>query len=116
MGEIVVSVNIFQEMALFQIPHARGRPARVQCVGCLLYTSVTPSATVLQEGDTYDMAGVRVRILDENGSPAVYAQLPRTCAGTGAAALVGPAAATAEGGMGGTYLRTVGQTGTARCV
>ena len=31
----------------------------------------------------------------------------------GAAALVGPAAATAEGGMGGTYLRTVGQTGTA---
>ena len=33
MGEIVVGVNILQEMALFQIPHARGRPARVQCVG-----------------------------------------------------------------------------------
>ena len=49
----------------------------------------------------------------ENGSPAVYAQLPLTFAVTGAAALVGPAAATAEGGMGGAYLRTVGQTGTA---
>ena len=78
-----------------------------------LHLEVTPSATVLQEGDTYDMAGVRVRILDENGSPVVYAQLPLTFTVTGAAVLVGPAAATAEGGMGGAYLRTVGQTGTA---
>ena len=83
------------------------------CPSHRLHLEVTPSATVLQEGDTYDMAGVRVRILDENGSPAVYAQLPLTFAVTGAAVLVGPAAATAEGGMGGTYLRTVGQTGTA---
>lgn len=44
---------------------------------------------------------------------AAHGQLPLTFAVTGAAALVGPAAATAEGGMGGTYLRTVGQTGTA---
>ena len=36
MGEIVVGVNILQEMALFQIPHTRGRPARVQCVGDLV--------------------------------------------------------------------------------
>lgn len=83
------------------------------CPSHRLHLEVTPSATVLQEGDTYDMAGVRVRILDENGSPAIYAQLPLTFAVTGAAVLVGPAAATAEGGMGGTYLRTVGQTGTA---
>ena len=83
------------------------------CPSHRLHLEVAPSATVLQEGDTYDMAGVRVRILDENGSPAVYAQLPLTFAVTGAAVLVGPAAATAEGGMGGTYLRTVGQTGTA---
>ena len=83
------------------------------CPSHRLHLEVTPSATVLQEDDTYDMAGVRVRILDENGSPAVYAQLPLTFAVTGAAMLVGPAAATAEGGMGGTYLRTVGQIGTA---
>ena len=83
------------------------------CPSHRLHLEVTPSATVLQEGDTYDMAGVRVRIIDENGSPAVYAQLPLTFAATGAAVLGGPAAATAEGGMGGTYLRTVGQTGTA---
>ena len=59
------------------------------------------------------MAAVRVRILDENGSPAVYAQLPLQFTVNGAAALVGPAIATAEGGMGGTYIRTIGQTGTA---
>ena len=59
------------------------------------------------------MAAVRVRILDENGSPAAYAQLPLQFAASGAAALVGPAIATAEGGMGGTYIRTIGQTGTA---
>ena len=59
------------------------------CPSHRLHLEVTPSATVLQEGDTYDMAGVRVRILDENGSPAIYAQLPLTFAVTGAAALVG---------------------------
>ena len=56
---------------------------------------------------------MRVRILDETGSPAAYAQLPLQFAASGAAALVGPSIATAEGGMGGTYIRTIGQTGTA---
>ena len=36
MGEIVVGVNILQKVAFFQIPYARGRPARVQCVGNLV--------------------------------------------------------------------------------
>ena len=83
------------------------------CPSRKLHLEVTPSATTLREGDTYDMAAVRVRILDENGSPAVYAQLPLQFTVNGAAALVGPAVATAEGGMGGTYIRTIGQTGTA---
>lgn len=83
------------------------------CPSRKLHLEVTPSAHALREGDTYDMAAVRVRILDENGSPAVYAQLPLQFAASGAAALVGPSIATAEGGMGGTYIRTIGQTGTA---
>ena len=83
------------------------------CPSCKLHLEVTPSAHALREGDTYDMAAVRVRILDENGSPAAYAQLPLQFAASGAAALVGPSIATAEGGMGGTYIRTIGQTGTA---
>ena len=46
------------------------------CPSAKLHLEVTPSHTELTEGDTYDMAAVRVRILDEYGSPAPYAQLP----------------------------------------
>ena len=83
------------------------------CPGTKLHLEVTPSHTELTEGDTYDMAAVRVRILDEYVSPAPYAQLPVTFRLEGAAELVGPETVTAEGGMTGTYVRTTGQTGTA---
>ena len=79
-----------------------------------LHLEVTPSSVRLTEGDTYDMASVRIRILDENGNPAPYAQLPVRLALEGDAKLVGPAVVTAEGGMTGTYLRTVGRAGQAK--
>ena len=78
-----------------------------------LHLEVTPSQTKLQEGDVYDMAAVRIRVLDEFGNPAVYAQLPVTLELTGEAELVGPKVITAEGGMCGTYIRTTGNTGSA---
>ncbi len=84
------------------------------CPNTELRMEVTPSATVLHEGDTYDMAAVRIRITDGNGITAAYAQLPVRLELTGAAELAGPDVVTAEGGMCGTYIRTVGQTGTAR--
>ena len=65
------------------------------------------------EGDTYDMAAVRLRILDSNGNIAPYAQLPLLLEVRGAAELVGPEAVTAEGGMAGTYIRTAGEAGQA---
>ena len=71
------------------------------------------SSAVLREGDRYDMAAVRVRIVDEYGNPAPYAQLPLHFSVAGAAELVGPADATAEGGMGGCYIRTNGRAGKA---
>ena len=73
-----------------------------------------PSHRQLQEGDTYDMAAVRIRIVDEFGNVAPYAQLPVIFSLEGAAELVGPKAVTAEGGTCGTYIRTVGKTGTAK--
>ena len=54
-----------------------------------------------------------MRIMDENGTPAPYAQFPVQFAVEGSAALVGPQTAVAEGGMTGTYLRTVGTAGEA---
>ena len=81
-----------------------------------LRLELLPSHTVLQEGDTYDMAAVRIRIADEFGNVAPYAQLPVILSVEGVAELVGPKAVTAEGGMCGTYIRTVGKTGTARLI
>jgi len=59
---------------------------------------------------------VRIRIMDEFGNVAPYAQLPVIFSVEGPAELVGPKAVTAQGGMCGTYIRTIGKTGIARLV
>ena len=82
--------------------------------GTCLRLEVLPSHRDLREGASYDMAAVRVRITDEFGNVTPYAQLPVTFRLEGDAALVGPETATAEGGMCGTYVRTLGRFGTAR--
>ncbi len=79
-----------------------------------LRLEVTPSAACLEEKASYDMAAVRIRILDENGCLAPYAQLPVLLQLEGDAELVGPNAVTAEGGMCGTYIRTAGKPGKAK--
>jgi len=81
--------------------------------GRMLRLEVKTGSTCLKEGDCYDMAAVRVRILDENGSLAAYSQLPVSFTLTGNAELIGPSTVTAEGGMCGTYLRTAGESGAA---
>ena len=82
-----------------------------KCPSHKLHLEVRASHTELTEGEVYDMAAVRVRILDEFGNLAPYAQLPVSFQVTGEAALVGPAVVTAEGGSCGTYLRTLGRGG-----
>ena len=78
-----------------------------------LHLEVRASHTALKEKDSYDMAAVRVCILDENGNPAPYTQLPVTFALSGELELVGPSVVTAEGGMCGAYVRTRGKAGPA---
>ncbi|MBR1456869.1 MAG: glycoside hydrolase family 2 protein [Oscillospiraceae bacterium] len=84
-----------------------------RCPGTRLHLEVRTSRTELTEGDCYDMAAVRVRVLDEFGNLAPYAQLPVRFTVGGPVELVGPDVVTAEGGMCGAYLRTTGQTGAA---
>ena len=84
------------------------------CPSAKLHLEVTASATELREGNTYDMASVRIRILDEYGNIAPYAQIPVRLHMEGAAELVGPDVTCAEGGMTGTYIKTVGKPGAAR--
>ena len=57
------------------------------------------------------MAAVRVRILDEYGAVASYAQLPVELHAEGDIALAGTDTVTAEGGMCGTYVRSLGRAG-----
>ena len=98
-----------------EIPQNCGNVARTcAATGSRLHLEVTPSHTSLREGATYDMASVRIRILDDHGNVAPYAQLPIRLKLEGSAELVGPDVAVAEGGMTGTYIRTVGQSGIAK--
>ena len=84
--------------------------------GKRLHLEVTPSSLTLTEKQSWDAAAVRIRIADEQGSTASYAQLPVTLTVSGDAELIGPAVVTAEGGMCGTYVRSIGRTGRARLV
>ena len=81
--------------------------------GTKLHIEAKPSHTELSEGEVYDLAAVRIRLLDEYGNLAPYAQLPVTLTLSGNAELVGPSAVTLEGGSCGTYIRTTGDRGEA---
>jgi len=85
----------------------------VCCPSAKLHLEVKASALSLTEGSTYDMASVRVRILDENNRIAPFAQLPVQFRLEGDLELVGPDTAAAEGGMCGCYVRTLGRNGSA---
>ncbi len=78
-----------------------------------LRIQAVPSSTELREGDTWDMAAVRIRIVDCDGNICPYTQLPVRLDLEGDAELIGPDMVTAEGGMCGTYIRTVGRAGRA---
>ena len=88
--------------------------SKTYCPTAQLHLEVTPSTTNLQEKDSYDVAAVRIRVLDANGNIAPYAQIPVRLTLEGEAELIGPDVVTAEGGMCGTYIRTTGNIGTAK--
>ncbi len=69
--------------------------------------------TALKEGITYDVAAVRIRAADEYGNVLAYFQEPVMLETKGPIALVGPAVISLRGGMGGTYVKTTGESGTA---
>ena len=87
--------------------------SRTLCPGKQLHIEARCSHTRLKEGDTYDMAAVRVRLLDEWNNTASYAQLPVHFEASGVLELAGPEWATAEGGMTGCYVKTTGRAGKA---
>ena len=85
--------------------------SQTRAPGKKLRIEARPSHTSLTEGASYDMAAVRIRLLDEWGNVASYAQLPLHFAVSGPIQLAGPGWAAAEGGMGGCYIKTTGESG-----
>ena len=76
-----------------------------------MHLDVKVSSTALAEGGSYDMALVRVRILNEYGNVQNYVQLPVSFECEGAIELEGPKVSTAEGGMTGCIVKTKGEKG-----
>lgn len=71
-----------------------------------------PDTTSLMEEDTYDVVAVRFRAVDEWGNLLHYYQEPIVLKAEGAVEILGPKVISLKGGMGGTYIRTVGRSGT----
>lgn len=82
-----------------------------RCPGQELHLEVKVSSLKLREGDRYDMAAVRIRVLDEHDCLAPYAQLPISLTCEGAVELAGPSLICAEGGSTGCYVKTTGVPG-----
>ena len=74
---------------------------------------VQVSHTDLVEGDTYDVAAVRLRALSQDGAVLPYYQEPLSLSVSGPIALIGPDVVSPRGGMCGTFVKTTGETGEA---
>lgn len=67
----------------------------------------------LEEKETYDVTAVRIRALDQNGNLLPYFNEPVLLKTEGPVRIIGPSAVSLKGGMGGTYLKTIGEEGEA---
>lgn len=67
--------------------------------------------TVLQEETTYDVAAVRIEAVDQNGNLLNFYNEPLQFEVTGPIELIGASVVSLQGGMGGTYVKTTGESG-----
>ena len=67
----------------------------------------------LHEKDTYDVASIRIQVKDTYGNISTYLNAPLSLELKGNAELVGPNVISLQGGMTGTYIKTIGLSGPA---
>lgn len=72
--------------------------------------------TQLIEDHTYDVASIRIKATDENGNVLCFYQEPLSLKVEGDIALIGPKEISLKGGMGGTYIKTIGKEGKGRLI
>jgi beta-galactosidase len=85
---------------------------RIKAPSSMAKLLLEPDSTSLIEEETYDVAAIRIRTVDELGNLLSYYQEPIVLKTEGAIELVGPKVISLKGGMGGTYIRTLGRDGT----
>ena len=72
---------------------------------------LNPSHTNLAERHTYDAAAVRIEARSDSGNLLPFYQEPVQLTVTGDIALIGPSVVSLKGGMGGTYVKSLGREG-----
>ena len=70
--------------------------------------------TSLSEDATYDVATVRIEAVDENGNRLYYCNAPVQFETEGEVELIGPEVVAFIGGATGTYVKTIGKTGSGK--
>ncbi|MDD3339025.1 MAG: glycoside hydrolase family 2 TIM barrel-domain containing protein [Lachnospiraceae bacterium] len=73
---------------------------------------VRTDTNTLTEGDTWDMATIRIRAVDDNHNVLPYSNRAISMRVDGPLALIGPEHVALTGGAAGTYVKTTGETGT----
>ena len=72
---------------------------------------LNPSHTQLVEGSTYDVSALRIEARSDSGNLLPFYQEPVQLSVTGDIALIGPSVISLKGGMGGTYVKSLGREG-----
>lgn len=75
---------------------------------------VVADRTTLTEANSYDVACVRIRAVDEHGNVLPFYNEPVQLSVEGEGELIGPNLIALSGGMSGTYVKTTGKSGTIR--
>lgn len=79
-----------------------------------MHLEIAVSSSTLTENNSYDMAVIRIRALDENGNLLPYSNEAIKISVEGALGIIGPDMITLRGGMTGFYVKTVGEKGMAK--
>ncbi|BBF45134.1 beta-galactosidase [Lachnospiraceae bacterium KM106-2] len=77
------------------------------------YLETVVSSHILKEENSYDVAEIRIRVVDDNGNPVTYCQDALSLSVSEGLEIIGPKAVPLQGGMCGTYVKTVGKKGKA---
>lgn len=70
--------------------------------------------SIMTEKNTYDVASVRIKMVDDEGNLLPYYNDPITFKVDGEIEIIGPNVISLMGGMGGTYIKTIGKKGSGK--